>query len=323
MRCKYTFKVEGTVKPERIRAFELDYLRFEFEVTDGLITALFLSFPISNSELPSIEEVNSKWMRAKIHLNYPRFNEVREIISGIEGSWSLWGAEKINIDESLVSFEAETEHEKELIKINDIKFSFTDYDHSDLPKIPPELLIKPIIASVKEKNHDVRLSFYRRGLLDLKSREYIEAFYDFYLMLESTFSDGKTKNSQIEQQFINSAVLKNCVLQTVLSPGYSETLPHELKPIFLDKYKPLDYRGFIKKLVGIRGFLHHNNIKRSDNWSPTKQRNYHLEAIMLSEVCCKVGMNIFFDINERTKADAHYLELAKCFNSGEAASVSL
>ncbi|KKO45272.1 hypothetical protein WG68_11135 [Arsukibacterium ikkense] len=323
MRCKYTFEVDGTVKPERIMAFELDDYRFEFEVADGFITKIFLSFPIDISELPTIEKAASELITPQINLSYPKFNEVIEIVSGIEGSWSLWGAERIDIDEPLISFEAESKDEQTLITINNIKVSIADYDHSNLPRIPPELLIKPIIASVKEKSHDVRLSFYRRGILDLKSREYIEAFYDFYLMLESTFSEGKTKNSQIEQKLIESTILRDCVLQTVLSSGYANTLPHEIKPLYLNKYDSLKYEEFIKKLVRIRGFLHHHNMKRSDNWSPTKQGTYRLEATMLSEICCRVGMHIFFETNERTKADGAYLELIKRFLSDDAASISL
>ncbi|KKO45777.1 hypothetical protein WG68_08660 [Arsukibacterium ikkense] len=323
MRCKYTFEVDGTVKPERIMAFELDDFRFEFEVTDGFITKIFLSFPIDISELPTIEKAAFELITPQINLSYPKFNEVIEIVSGIEGSWSLWGAERIDIDEPLISFEAESKYEETLITINNIKVSIADFDHSNLPRIPPELLIKPIIASVKEKSHDVRLSFYRRGMLDLKSREYIEAFYDFYLMLESTFSEGKTKNSQIEQKLVESTILRDCVLQTVLSSGYANTLPHELKPLYVRKYDSLKYEEFIKKLVSIRGFLHHHNMKRSDNWSPTKQGTYRLEATMLSEICCRVGMHIFFETNERTKTDGAYSELIKRFLSSDTASISL
>jgi len=326
MRCMYTFELVGALRPERLLAFELDDFRFEFGVDKDSeqVRELMVSFPISVNEIATSKASLKGTTNADINLRQPRWERVQEIIRSAEAMWGLWGLQEIRVSEALISYIPESDEESSAITVNHFqvtrsKIPFLD----DLPKLQLEYVIVPIITAVKERSHDVRISFYRRGVQDVLNGEYIEAFYDFYFMLESSFGDGKTKNSQIQQKLLQAELLTTAIADTVFSDSYEGGLPSELRSRYQADYANLTSSEFIKKLVKLRGFLHHHNSKRTDGWKPTRQEDFRLEAFMLQDICCRVGVELFFENIQKYEAEEDYKKLIDKHLKGKLPRINL
>jgi hypothetical protein len=322
----YTFDLEGELRPERLLAFELDDFCFEFEVdkNSGKVCQLMVSFPINSNEVATYRHSPNKDINSHINLNRPRWDIVQDMVLQISGMWGIWGLQGILVNDALTTFIPESEEDKLAISVNNFRVSRTKKPYlEDLPRLKPEYIILPIITAVQRKSHDVRLSFYRRGLKDVLNGEYIEAFYDFYFMLESTYGEGKTKNTHIQKKFLESEFLSSTIEETVLSSQYKYSLPAELRSRYQVDYAGLTVSTFIEKIVKLRGFLHHHNNKRHDGWQPTKQDDYRLEAFMLQDICCRVGVELFYESVEESNAKAVYQELVEKYIRNEEPTVSL
>ncbi len=326
MRCMYTFELFGALRPERLLAFELDDFRFEFDVCkdSGEIRKLMVSFPIDENDVATYNESPYETTKANISLKQPRWERVLEVVLHIGGAWGLWGLQEILVNDAVTTYIPESGEDERAITVNNFKVTRSKQPFlEDLPRLKPEYLVLPIITAVKTENHDVRLSFYRRGLQDVLNGEYIEAFYDFYFMLESTYGDGQTKNTNIQKKFIEAEFLRLTIEETVLSKSYKNGLPIELRSRYESDYGGLEVSAFIKKIVKIRGLLHHHNNKRHDGWQPTKQNNYRLEALMLQDICCRVGIELFYESVNQTDAEAVYKQLIEKHLRNEAPNVKI
>lgn len=291
MRCQYTFKLHGQIKPKEIIAFEVDDFRFEFVLENTLIDSIVVSFPIGSDDVPKIDESKTEGVKFDIKFVYPRWNELEVIIRQIEGMWSIWGLESIDISSNTIKWIPESEEEKEQIKIYKFQMDKIKFKPEDIEPVGFNLLARPIISAVRDKNHDVVLSFFRRGSNAIKKAEYIEAFYDFYFMIESHYGNGKTRNSAIEKELISSKYLEGYINKLLKNNKYIYSLPTELREKFKIEYS-LTSQEFIKKIVKLRGFLHHHNTKRNNGWDPDKQTTYKLEAFLLQDICLNVSMEI-------------------------------
>jgi len=291
MRCQYTFKLHGQVKPKEITAFEVDDFRFEFILESTLIDSIIVSFPVSQDQVPRINKSKTAGVKFDINIVHPRWDELETIIRQIEGMWSLWGVESIDISGHTIKWLPESKAEKELIELNDFQVGRREFTPEEIEPVSFNLLARPIITAVKDKKHDVVLSFFRRGFNDIRRAEYIEAFYDFYFMLESHYGNGKTRNTAIERELISSKSLETYINKIIKDNNYMNRLPVELRLKFSQEYR-ITASEFIKKIVKLRGFLHHHNTKRKNGWDPGKQTAYKLEAFLLQDICLNVSMEI-------------------------------
>lgn len=241
MRCMYTFELVGALRPERLLAFELDDFRFEFGVDkdSGEVRELMISFSVHANDVATYSDSSNDKIKAHINLSQPRWERVVEMVHHISGMWGIWGLQDVLVNEATTTFIPESDKDKLAITVNNFKVKRARQPFlGDLPRLKPEYVVMPIITAVKMKNHDVRLSFYRRALQDVLNGEYIEAFYDYYFMLESTYGEGKTKNTHIQKKFLESELLSSTIEETVLSKQYKYSLPAELR----SRYQ-VDYAG--------------------------------------------------------------------------------
>ena len=293
MRFKYTFKVHGSIRLTQLFHFSVDTYRFDFITDKGCIREIAISFPITGNELPTVTE--SPEQRVKMHMTIPspRLSEVREIMRSIEGQWSLFGVTSIDIKRPKYEWIAETEREKQDIHIFEFSSARADLGDDGIPELTFDLLARPVISAVKEKHHDVILTFYRRGCNDIYNEEYIEAIYDFYFILESAYASGKTKNYAVEREFLASAELRNHIEEVVNDQKLVAMLrPHERK-FYVELISNKSVDEVIKLMVNMRGFLHHHTEKRRDVWNPEDQERFKSEAFFLQNLCYKIAFDIF------------------------------
>lgn len=199
MRCRYTFEIKGRIKPQQICSFEVDDFLFEFDVERGFIRNIRVSFEITDHELPSVINHPQPGITLHVNVTSPRIYEVEEIMRQIEGMLSFWGVESIGIRRPKHEWIAENEEEKEKLQIFNFSVGFQELKDNEIMPVSFDLIARPIIASVKAKQHNVLLSFNKRGRVDVKNQDYIEAIYNFYFVIESYYAGGKNKNYAVEK----------------------------------------------------------------------------------------------------------------------------
>jgi hypothetical protein len=293
MRCKYTFDVHGCIKPNQIKAFEINDFRFEFALEDdSIIKAIIVSFPVGINELPKLSPSKELNIKVQIEIIEPRFKKVKNILRNVENIWGLWGLQSIDLSKPTLEWIPENDDEKLKLTISKFDISSSDeHARNDSPPTSFDLLVRPFLLGFKKTNYSIPLAFIRKGTNDIRNGEYIEAFYDFYFTLESMFGNGKTKNYSIEKEMLSSLKLKKAISDILTDPLMFKRLPNDLIEQFNNEFCNILPETFVKKIVKLRGFLHHHNSKNSNIWNPVEQDRFKLVAFLMQDLCVTVGFS--------------------------------
>lgn len=144
------------------------------------------------------------------------------------------------------------------------------------------------MASAAAAEIEIPLNFFRRGMLDLRDRQFIEAFYDFFFVVEHLYAEGKFHKAAVLEVFKRSVVL--CSFTNEVIADAACMLRHEraVRAEFEKTYALMTPDEALNHLVDLRGQLHHQIPKRRDNWRPEDQSKYELDTLFLQAVCHKV-----------------------------------
>jgi len=283
MLTKYRFKIEGNIRPEGCFPIRIDDVFIEFVLEEQQIVAIEV---IEKTQVKDIPRITQKAGKIDTIFTGDRAHKHIKRLKLAEGLLSFFGLREIIFDKYDVEWIPQNEEEKKLLHINNFSFGYKDVDdHND--SIPFYLIASSFIACYQNDNYEAAMSFYRKGKIDMAAQNYIEAFYDFYFVLESVFAKGKTKNDAIEKQFLSSERLMNSINKSKLQDASS------LRRIAKETNRSFDYiasqnREIVRHIVKTRGFLHHHNEKHPDSWSPDFQKDFHLDAVFIMNVAHNV-----------------------------------
>lgn len=316
MKCTYTFKIRGRIKPKKDWIIPLRGRTYDFITDDdGYITHLSVTIPnYSDESLPKVTEQSEGKVKLSINIpSDPNLSIIQDELRVLEGLLSLYGLESIDIKQPEVKWVAESEEEKKKIKLHSIKQSYQSRDEMDVEELPHDLLVGSLIAATEAKELEIPLNFFRKGNLDVFEQRYIEAIYDYYFFLETLYGDGKFKKSSIVNSFLKSDDLIKSIKESVKSTRFV-LRERSLLKIFLEQYEDKSEKDIITHIVELRGFLHHHTLKHKDIWHPDKQDRFKVDAFFLQSVCFNVAFklsakyvftektkNIFESIGFRTK----------------------
>lgn len=308
MKCKYTFKIEGEIKPTRDFLIPLGGYLYDFVTQNGLITHISVTVPNFNElYLPSITSHPEGRIKASINIPQdPIFPKIQQELRTFQGLLALFGLESIEIDNPKIEWIPETAEEKKKIQL--INTGPITYSKNKLPARPLEhdILVRSLIAakqSDEAKSLEIPLNFYRKGSHDIFERRYIESIYDFYFVIESIYGNGKFKKREIVSNLTQSAELRNSIKKALESPDNEITRDNALRKIYEQNIASKSIEEIIEYIVDLRGFLHHHTIKNKKIWHPDKHNDYKVEALFLFQVCFNIALELFSSvaINEETK----------------------
>ena len=316
MKCIYTFKIKGRIKPSQDYLIPLRGRIYDFITDDdGYVTHLGVTIPnYSDESLPTLTEHSEGKVKASIHIpSDPNLSVVQDELRVLEGLLSLYGVESIGIKQPKLKWVAENKEEKKKIKLHSIEQSYQSRDEMDVEELPHDLLVGSLIAATEAKELEIPLNFFRKGNLDVFEQRHIEAIYDYYFFLETLYGDGKFKKSSIVNSFLKSDDLISSIKESVKNTRF-ELRERSLLKIFLEQYEDKPEKDIITHIVELRGFLHHHTLKNKDIWHPDKQDRFKVDAFFLQGVCFNVAFklaakyvftektkNIFESIGFRTK----------------------
>jgi hypothetical protein len=154
-------------------------------------------------------------------------------------------------------------------------------------------------AAARCKDLTATLAFYRQGESDMGDMRFISAFFNFFFVLEGSYSNGKTKTRQVEHEFRRSKILRGAIekaLQQSLPKLWRQDRP-DIAAMLKHINKPCDVDGIIHLLVWSRGDLHHfvshPNILKG---SPLTDDYYEALAALAGRIC-KIA--IFDEVSAR------------------------
>lgn len=128
----------------------------------------------------------------------------------------------------------------------------------------------------------VQKAFFRVGINEFTARRYINAFYNFYFVLEDIYGQGKTKNRDVIKNFKNSTEFKQSL--GWVKANHIDT--HKRHQANIQKFcteENLEYNldGLIELLQKVRGNLHHYSSKSSKHLGlPFNQDDFESAAFL-------------------------------------------
>jgi len=131
--------------------------------------------------------------------------------------------------------------------------------------------------------------FERDGMNEFHSLRYIQAYYNFYFVLEDLYGEGKTQNKDVEQKFKSNQVLRS-IIQDVLDNVIKRNVNHlqNIQNFLREENKSFDIDGIIELIVRVRGNLHHYSGKSTKRkGTPLNQGDFESMAYLLMGISVK------------------------------------
>src|SRR5207237_1231045 len=92
-------------------------------------------------------------------------------------------------------WQAETPEEELLIQVNHVRLE--EYDETHRARVAPEILAGMTERAEVLNELTVLKALWREGANEFLARRYIQAFYDFYFILEGRYAKGRSSESQV------------------------------------------------------------------------------------------------------------------------------
>lgn len=285
MKAKYKFPVSGEVKLEPSQMFpikEHGYV-YEFIIDERcIITHIEVTVPVEDPWYPKL--VKNGPNHHQLITKNPALYFVQRNLRGIEALMSVWGLKYIDKRNFEVYWFPETQEEEKRLHIKNFSVKSERMRIEDVPPLSFDLAARAIIKSWDGAKESIISGFFRKGTTDMESREYIDAIYDFYLILESRFCDGKWRGNQVKEKLKSSNEIKEA-FDHALKNSLHGLLNRKLLLKREENTAYKNYYDFIDYIVDLRGELHHHSEKNKKAWNPNKPEDYELEAIYLHAIC--------------------------------------
>ncbi len=222
----------------------------------------------------------------------PIVEELRAALQAIEGFGSIFlGIQKIEWENPEISWTPESDSEKGAVELLSIS---SDREYApDVVPIDQNSIRLAVELYQKNPRLIVPMAFYREGSNEYRSFRYINAFYNWYFVLEDLYGKGKTKNKDVEKAFLASPVLTQAVDLTVRefkqksNDRHRSTLELELH----SHGRKLELKDLVRHLVWTRGRLHHFS---QDNPQARAIPFSHQEFESIAYFLMVVDMNCLF-----------------------------
>ena len=272
------------------------FYRYDFVLEKNLVTHIAVSLAVPDrSEWPTITEVKGNptcRVKALLLVETPHLPFIQLELRTLQGALAPFGVRSINVDEPEIEWLPENDEESRQIGFNNYSRRSKRLDPNSFEPVHFDLVARAVIAIEKLIEFETPLNFFRRGCRDIEDRQYVEAIYDFYFVLETLFSNGKFGTSAVVKEFVVAQDLCAAVDLVLSDPGPTITMSKPTIETFLRLYQPLGREKLIEKMVELRGFFHHHNPKRKGMWKPEWQQIYEIDALVFQAVAYNVVFGI-------------------------------
>ncbi len=217
-----------------------------------------------------------------IQLSEKDIDEVRKLLQDIESSLSFSAnLKKIYWEEPEYMFIPETEEERR--NINVMSFQKVNKGYSEATAI---LTIHDFTDMINNRSKYQFLTtvkaFHREGIREYNSFRYINAYYNFYFVIEDLYASGKTKNYEVENELKRDESFREIVEWMMNNKNIKDMHLVNIKRFLAEEHKTYDVDGLIELIVRVRGNLHHFSSKSSKRkGTPLNQNDFESMAFFL------------------------------------------
>jgi len=212
MRYKVTASVEGILYLEKDFSFNNNDLIVEFLIDkENKLSEISISIDVKGKDVEKYRSVISK-IDGIVHISVSGdaavenriMNSFRLLESNL--SFISRGAlRKIHWESAKEECIPQSEEEKECVKVSSFRTT------KEYPE--PKILIKETVLEhyVKEGEKYEELAtekaFWREGMTYYRNFQYIQAFYNYYFVIEGFYANGKTSEKEVIKEFSKSKEL--------------------------------------------------------------------------------------------------------------------
>ncbi len=303
MKCRYTFRVRSQVILDPPVRFTHRGWKFSLETENGRFSRLVVEVAgVTFSEFPRVEHPPGSTIPHFRIPTDPMLPLVQNEIRATRGALALWGIHDIDTDRPKSEWIPENQAEHEATHILGISREPPSRDTAPPRPAVLNLVVRCFLSREKFLPHEIPLEFHRRGSDDVCDERYIEAIYDFYFVLEYLFGDGKYAQHSTREAFLASGECCAAITKSQADPLPEITENPRLHREFHDKYRSKTTADVVDAIIALRGFLHHQSLKRRVNWNPGVQNEFKTDALFLQRVCheavMQLSLKILFDPQE-------------------------
>jgi len=282
MRYKCTFPVTTSLLLTEHWPIQIDDIKIEWEVNDGIVTAISGSAPMANVDrLPNISHSTSPGAVQDIYLaDSIHHDRIEKTVRTIQGLLCIFSPIEIDFGSVKVTWIPESDEDRNNLKIFSYERNVERANVNEPHALSYELVARSIAAAKFAAEFEIPLNFFRRGTNDLHSGKYIEAFYNLFFFLETLFAPGFSNPTKVKEKFKGASAVTDALKKAKLQLLSA----HEREEPRLKQLLNMSDAELISHLVDLRGTLHHHALRREGIWHPDKPEEFRGEVIILQHV---------------------------------------
>lgn len=244
----------------------------------------------SDTQLPRTTISPSGEVTFHVMTSDPHFRDILDLLQFIEsiGSFHL-GIRSVEWSHGKYEWVPETDDERQQLRLFSTQ---TTFKYRQTPvNVDPGTLARLVNSRTRLERFTIPMAFFREGVNDFRRFRYVQAFHNLYFFLEDLFGGGKTKNRQVEAQFLSDAILQKAVTETLVALEGADLTRHRmnLEGFFKVENAAWTPNGVVSFIVGMRGNLHHYSQKSTKpKGHPLNQREFESVAFLLQMICYRV-----------------------------------
>lgn len=271
---------------------------------DGFLNKIQIIADIENPEkfYSEVESKPNKYIAINIkgNIDHDLYDNIISEFQELESilSFNSNNLEKIYWESPDLNLICETEEEKQKVKLQGWKF---ENEYLNPPSNADEQYFKTVIETKNRYSSlTIPKAFWREGINEFNSFRYINAFYNFYFILEGLYGNKKTKNRDVAAEFKKSSEFREFTKWII--DGINSSPKHKNKINEMLKYrnKSLDEESIIDLIIKTRGDLHHfANTDKKVQGTPFNQNDFESIAWVTLSLAAKAIIKKIFHINLR------------------------
>ena len=157
--------------------------------------------------------------------------------------------------------------------------------HKHFPNEPCRIREQPFREMISDaprfESVLVLKAFVREGTNEFRDLRFIQAFYNFYFVIEGLFANGKSRTARVLDEFRNSDELRVATKITLETFSKDTEQHHSLQNMLHEANCAFDLEGLWKFLIHMRGVLHHFSIKDTRRLSsPFSSQQFEKPALL-------------------------------------------
>lgn len=239
------------------------------------------------------------------HVKDNLINEMQRI----ESTLALVGnLKRIHWEKATMEYYGETEAEHAQLDIMPAWFFIREMNLNFPTHIETHTLIELVKGKDVFQPLVVPMSFYREGKAEFSVGRYINAYINFYLVLEGLFANGKWDTTGVIKEFAKSPAFTSIAQRILDDIGTNHdlgegTTKEQMEAELKTRTQPFTVEGLIKLIVKKRGDLHHFSLRSTkQQGTPFNHMQYKTVTFVLLRLASDSLMYYLTEEEKKQKA---------------------